>query len=177
MVGRLVKVASSPINAGVLTGTRSNDGDALIDCPEHQQPVGIVFSPNLGQTEFDEANLLAEIYSLRMPLSVHIPLFELVTAEGVSLTELATRLNNAIKKSTGKQATWSQSRLSALKAKIPARRLTVHQYLTICEAVGKDPVDTFNKLTTAGQRTATEKGFCEIISQAIKLVEMTAPRR
>jgi hypothetical protein len=111
-----------------------------------------------------------------MPLSVHIPFFELVTAAGISLTELATRLNNDIKESSGKPGTWSQARLSALKAKNPARRLTLHQYLMICKAVGKDPVETFNKLTNAGRRTATELGFCEIIAQAIKLVVTTAPR-
>jgi hypothetical protein len=125
------------------------------------------------EREFDEASFQDELFALRIPLSVHIPLFRIVKDDDVSLTELATRLNNAIKKSTGKPGTWSQARLSALKAKIPARRLTVHQFLMICEAMGKDPVDTFKKLTKSGSRTPTEKGFSQIVAEAIKLVVTT----
>jgi hypothetical protein len=125
------------------------------------------------EREFDEASFQDELFALRIPLSVHIPLFRIVKDDDVSLTELATRLNNAIKKSTGKPGTWSQARLSALKAKIPARRLTVHQFLMICEAIGKDPVDTFKKLTKSGSRTPTEKGFSQIVAEAIKLVVTT----
>jgi hypothetical protein len=133
----------------------------------------VVSGSSTVEREFDDASLQEELFALRIPLSVHNPLFLVVKAEDMSLTELATRLNNLIKKSTDKPGTWSQARLSALKAKNPARRLTVHQFLMICEALGKDPVDTFKKLTKSRGRTPTEKGFSEIVAEAIKLVVTT----
>lgn len=150
--------------------------------PDRRQPVdtlkeGLTELNGAGLTELQEAAELNEavcvedLLAMRLPLSAHAPLFEIVAEEQITLTELATRLNNGIAGITNKPGTWSQARLSALKAVKPARRLNVQQFLMICRAINHDPVTMIRRISTKGylQKQPLCRGYNEVINRAVQV--------